>query len=102
VNIALAKANGHLFPFGILKLLWTLPRIREFRIMALGTRGEWRRKGVAPLLCSELAMAARRLGYRSCEIGWNLEDNDAVNDLSVTMGGVLASVYRIYERRLGS
>jgi GNAT superfamily N-acetyltransferase len=100
VNIAFAKVKGRLFPFGIVKLLWTLPRIREFRLMALGTRTEWRRKGVAPLLVAELAVTAKRLGYTSCEIGWTLEDNDAVNQLAEAMGGVRASVYRIFERRL--
>ncbi len=100
VNIAFQKVGGRLFPFGIVKLLWTLPRIREFRIMALGIRADWRKKGVAPLLVGELAEAARDRGYHTAEIGWTLEDNDAVNQLAEAMGGVRASVYRIYERRL--
>jgi len=100
VNIAFAKVKGKLFPFGIVKLLWTLPRIREFRVMALGMKPEWRRKGVAPLLAGELAMAARGKGFTSCEIGWTLEDNDAVNQMTEAMGGVRASVYRIFERPL--
>jgi GNAT superfamily N-acetyltransferase len=100
VNIAFAKIRGSLFPFGIFQLLWTLPRIREFRVMALGIRKDLRRKGIAPLLIAELAETTKRLGYRSCEIGWTLEDNDSVNDMAEAMGGVKASVYRIYERRL--
>jgi GNAT superfamily N-acetyltransferase len=100
INIALSKVGGRLFPFGLPRLLWELPRIREFRFMALGIRPEWRRKGVAPLLVEELTRITKRKGYRSCEIGWTLEDNDAVNHLAVAMGGVRASVYRIYERRI--
>lgn len=100
VNIIFQKIRGRLFPFGIIRLLWSLPRIREFRIMALGIRSDWRRKGVAPLLVAELAEAARDRGYHTCEIGWTLEDNDTVNQLALAMGGVRASVYRIYERRL--
>lgn len=100
VNIALAKIRGRLLPFGFLRLLWALPRLREFRIMALGIRGEWRGKGVAPLLVAEMAEVVRRLGYTSCEIGWTLEDNDTVNQMVLTMGGTRSSVYRIYERRL--
>jgi GNAT superfamily N-acetyltransferase len=100
VNIALAKVNGKLFPFGIFKLLWTLPRIREYRLMALGITPEWRRKGIAPLLCAELVQASYARGFRNCEIGWTLEDNDPVNDLAVQMGGVKSGTWRIYERPL--
>jgi len=101
VNIALAKVNGRLFPFGIFKLLWTLPRIRTFRFMALGIRAEWRRSGIAPLLVAELAEVTKARRYRNCRIGWTLEDNDPVNDLSVQMGGVRTGIWRIYERPLG-
>jgi len=100
VNIALAKVKGKLFPFGIFRLLWTLPRIREFRLMALGIHSEWRRKGIAPLLVAELAQVSYGRGYRNCEIGWTLEDNDPVNDLAVQMGGVKSGTFRIYERPL--
>jgi GNAT superfamily N-acetyltransferase len=100
-NIALHGVRGRLLPFGIFKLLWALPRVREFRVMALGLGPELRRKGIGPLLIAELAVTTKRLGYTSCDIGWTLEDNDPVNDMSQVMGGVRSSVYRIYERRLG-
>jgi GNAT superfamily N-acetyltransferase len=100
VNAALAKIHGRLFPFGIFRLLWTLPRIRDFRFMALGIRSEWRRKGIAPLVVAELAEVTHSRGYRLCQIGWTLEDNGPVNDLAVQMGGVRSAVYRIYERPL--
>ncbi len=100
-NIALQKVKGKLFPFGIFKLLWSLPRVREFRVMALGIGTGLRRKGIAPLLIAELAGETKRLGYTSCDIGWILEDNVAVHDMSQVMGGVRSSVYRIYERRIG-
>ncbi len=102
LNIALAKIRGRLLPFGIFRLLWTMPRIREFRFMALGIRADWRRKGIAPLLVAELAEVTRGRGYRSCEIGWTLEDNEPVNRLAVAMGGTRASVYRIYERGIAA
>jgi GNAT superfamily N-acetyltransferase len=100
-NIALQKVGGRLFPFGIFKLLWALPRVREFRVMALGIGTELRRKGIAPLLIAELGVVTKDLGYTSCDIGWILEDNVAVHDMAQVMGGTRSSVYRIYERRLG-
>lgn len=98
LNLALRKAGGRLLPFGLFRLLWAMPRIRESRFMALGIRSEWRRTGIAPLLADELARVLRAKGYTVCEIGWTLEDNEAVNRLAVVMGGARSAVYRIYER----
>lgn len=100
INLALSKIDGRLFPFGIVRLLWNLPRIREGRLMALGVRSDWQRKGIAPLLVEELVQALNGRRYTDVEIGWTLEDNDAVNNLITGIGGVRAGVYRIYERRI--
>jgi GNAT superfamily N-acetyltransferase len=102
VNVALAKIRGKLFPFGIVRLLWNLPRIRAERFMALGIRNDYRKKGVAPLLIAEATEASRRHGMKTCEIGWTLEDNDLVNRVILSFGAVRSTVHRIYERRLAA
>ena len=102
VNIALQPIHGRLFPFGILRLLWGLPRVREGRLMALGVHAEWRMKGIAPLLVEEMSVETRRLGYTECEVGWTLEDNDLVNALIHDVQGRRAGVYRIYEKAIGA
>jgi GNAT superfamily N-acetyltransferase len=98
LNIALREAGGRLFPFGLLRLLWSMRGIREVRFMALGIRSEWRRKGIAPLLIDELIRVLHRGGYHTCSIGWTLEDNDAVNRLIEAVHGKRVTVHRIYER----
>lgn len=100
VNEALAKVKGRLFPFGIVKLLWTLPRIRNGRFLALGVVREYQKKGIGALLIEEMMRVTRARGYRMCEVGWTLEDNDAVNDLIVASGCSRSAVYRVYEKRL--
>ena len=101
INLALQHIGGRLFPFGIVRLLWALPRLREGRLMALGVRSEWRKKGIAPLLVDELVSGLNARGYTICMIGWTLEDNDDVNSLVTGIGGERTGVHRIYERRLG-
>ena len=102
VNIALQPIRGRLFPFGIVRLLWGLPRIREGRLMAMGIRADWRMKGIAPLLIEEISVETRKLGYTEAEVGWTLEDNHLVNALILDMKGRRAGVYRIYEKRIGA
>jgi GNAT superfamily N-acetyltransferase len=100
VNQALAKVRGRLFPFGIFKLLWTLPRIKEGRYMALGVVREYQKKGIGALLVHDMVQATHRRGYTACEVGWTLEDNQAINDIILGYGCVRTAVYRIYEKRL--
>lgn len=100
VNVALAKIRGRLFPFGIFQLLATLPRIRQGRLLALGVLPEYQKRGVGALLVEALMRALRARGFDYCEVGWTLEDNDAVHALIQGSGGTRSAVYRIYEKRL--
>lgn len=100
VNLALAPLKGRLFPFGIVRLLVALPKLREGRFMALGVKREYLKKGIGALLVEEMTRATIARGYREVEVGWTLEDNDAVNDVILGFGCVRTGVYRIYEKRL--
>jgi GNAT superfamily N-acetyltransferase len=102
VNTALAKVGGKLFPFGIVKLLWNLPRIREGRLMALGVLPEYQKRGIGAVLVEGLMRATRDAHYTTCELGWTLEDNDSVHDLILTSGGTRAAAYRIYEKPIAT
>ncbi len=100
VNVALRPLRGKLFPFGIARLLWTLPRIRTFRVMALGVKADFRKRGVEAALIHYACLFTARRGYHSCEVGWTLEDNDLVNSVIEASGGTHTKTYRIYERNL--
>jgi len=100
VNLVLRGVRGRLFPFGIFRLLWGLPRIREGRLMALGVMKAYRRRGIESLLVGELMRVGRRLGWSRVELGWTLEDNHLINRTIEQSGGVRYKTYRIFERRL--
>ncbi len=99
-NRAFHKVNGKLFPFGLLSLLWNLKvrGVDRLRLLALGIKEEYRRKGLDSFLLHESLMAARRLGYTGGEVGWTLETNDPVNRLIEAMGGKVVKTYRFFER----
>jgi len=100
-NQALARVpDGRLFPFGWLRVSRGLRAINQLRLMALGVRPDFRRRGVELLLCLELREAARRLGYRGGELSMVWEDNAAVHATITAMGGRRTKTYRIYETDL--
>ncbi len=100
VNVALRPLRGRLFPFGIARLLWSIPRIRTLRLMALGVRAGYRRRGIDAALVHQAAVASRKAGFVWCEVGWTLEDNDLINRLIEAVNGDHYKTYRIYERGL--
>ncbi len=100
-NQALRRVrDGRLFPFGWLRIARGLRAVDQLRLLALGVRPAYRRRGIELLLCLELREAARRLGYRGGELSMVWEDNHAIHPTIAAMGGRRTKTYRIYERSL--
>ena len=99
LNSLLKGLNGRLFPFGFMKLLWGIPRLRRYRLFALGVIPEYQRKAVDSLLYRALHESL----YSSdlwIEINYVLEDNwpmiNAINKLEATP----SRRYRVYEMEI--
>ncbi len=103
-NPAFKKANGYLttlgLPIGLVRMLLELRRFKGGRLMALGVRREFRRRGLDSLLVLETFLAAQRLGLQYAEVSWTLEDNDMVNRVIEVFGGKRSKTYRIYGKHL--
>jgi GNAT superfamily N-acetyltransferase len=103
-NQAIKKANGRLttfgLPIGLVKMLLELKRIKYGRLIALGVRKEYRKRGVDALLVLETFNAGKRLGWTGGEISWTLEDNDMVNRMIEVFGSKRSKTYRVYGKAL--
>jgi GNAT superfamily N-acetyltransferase len=105
LNQAIRDLNGHLFPFGFIKLLWRLKmrRVRSGRLLILGIKKEFRSRkyaGLAYLLCDEIYRGAVERGYEWAEFSWTLEDNNLINNLIEKVGAEHYKTYRLYEKAL--
>lgn len=92
--------NGRpLTPWGLSYLLgYTMvwPKIRYLRVLALGTRKEYRTLGLGTLFyCRTFEMALKK-GYHGGEASWVLEDNLQMNAALKAMGAIPNKRYRIY------
>jgi hypothetical protein len=97
INEALIKINGKLFPFGLFKLLWYKKRIKSCRSLIFGFLKEYRNTGIPLVVFEETEKNGLRNGYEWGEIGWNLEDNDAINQFDSQIGGRIYKRQRVYE-----
>jgi len=96
VNALLRGLNGRLWPFGWLKLLTGLPRLRQYRLWALGVVPEWQGRAVDALLYRRTYEALYAPGVR-VEINYVLEDNVRMNNALRRLGVKRLRRYRVYE-----
>jgi len=101
-NFALKAAGGRLtrwgLPIGLLKMVLAARRIRHLRLITLGIKEGFRKRGIDAVLYLDTLTTAKRLGYSSGEISWTLEDNHLVNRAIEMMGGRKTKTYRLYQR----
>jgi GNAT superfamily N-acetyltransferase len=100
LNQVLKRLNGRLGPIGLLKFLYYRKQVTGLRSIVFGLKKEYRRTGINVVLYYETEIAAARLGYKWCEMSWNLEDNDLINRFDEAVGGKLYKKYRIYEKTI--
>ncbi|MFZ2098663.1 MAG: hypothetical protein WAV05_18685 [Anaerolineales bacterium] len=96
VNRILKGLNGSLMPFGWIKLLWQLPRLRQYRMFALGVIPEYQGLGIDSLIYRALYEACYHADTRM-EINYVLEDNYPMNNAIIKLGARPLRRYRVYE-----
>jgi len=108
LNEAIADFNGRLNPINLVKLLWRLKVAgpESTRVPLMGVKKKYRNHplmgaGLAMMAIDQLRQNGKRLGKKTAELGWILEDNKATNNIIRSVGGVLYKTHRIYEKALG-
>jgi len=99
-NYAIRHANGRLFPFGLLKILWHIRKIDRIRVLTLGLVPEYRRTGIDQLMYLRLFQGSNKLGIKFGEFSWILEDNMPMRQALEKIGCRVYKRYRIYEKQL--
>jgi GNAT superfamily N-acetyltransferase len=99
INQLIKNLNGRLLPFGWLKLLWGIPRLKSYRMFALGVIPEYHGMGIDSLIYRAL--------YESLfspeiwmEINYVLEDNVHMNNAIKKLNASPLRRYRIYQREI--
>lgn len=99
INTLLPGLDGRLFPFGWLKLLTGLKKIRQYRMWALGVLPEYHGKAIDAVLYRATYDALYHLNVR-LEINYVLEDNDMMNNALYRLGVKDLRRYRIYQMEI--
>lgn len=96
VNQILKDLHGSLFPLGWIKMLWKLPRLKQYRMFALGVIPEYHGLGIDSLIYRALYQTCYSPDTRM-EVNYVLEDNYPMNNAILKLGAKLLRRYRVYE-----
>ena len=99
-NFVLKHMKGSVNPLTIMKAVYYSKKIKDLRMLLLGTKAEYRNKGVDAIMFREAFKGVKKGGYKRVDFSWILEDNIPVQRLIEMIGGRLYKKYRIYEKNL--
>ena len=99
-NEVLKHLNGKVGLLGGLKFLYYSRKIKTIRVMLLGVKRAFQKKGVEGLLYLETFKRGIKKGYPEAECSWILENNPLMQHGIEAMGGKRYKTYRIYEAPL--
>jgi GNAT superfamily N-acetyltransferase len=99
-NIGFRAARGRLFPFGILKILLAKRKIHLIRVLSMGVLREYRNRGIDLAFYYYSYKYGVPKGYYGAEMSWVEEDNAAMTNTAMKLGGKPYRAYRVYEEKL--
>lgn len=96
-NPRIKKSNGHLFPWGFVRLLWNRNAIMKVRAISTNVVPEYQQWGIGLALLALLEKQVQRWGIDEAEFSWVLEDNHLSRSSLEHGGAILQKTYRIYQ-----
>lgn len=103
MNIVLKRLHGHLFPFGIFKLLWHMKIRRKIfgvRVVTMGIVHKYQKRGIDSVFYVETYNRGTKKGYKWAELSWILETNELMCRAAEGLGAKLYKKYRMVEMPL--
>lgn len=97
INQAIKGLNGKLFPFGLFKFLANKKKIDQLRVIIMGVKKEYQKKGIDAIFYRNIIREANKRGIKGAEISWVLEDNLAMKQTAEKLGARVYKTYRIYD-----
>ncbi len=101
INPLLKRLNGRVGLLGALKYFLYKKEIVGLRLFMFGIKEKYRQLGLPMLAFHHIYEVVRKKEkYRYMEMGWTLEDNEAVNSLIEEAGAKMYKKYRIFRKSL--
>ena len=100
INEGIIAAQGHLLPFGFLKILKAAKRSKQLDLLIGGIKGKYRGMGIDALMAVHIIEIAKKAGFTTIDSHLELESNWKVRSEMEKMGGKVYKKYRIFQKKL--
>jgi len=98
-NIIFKRIGGRMFPFGFIKLLTGIKKVRRYRLIDLAILPAYQNMGLDALLYIHLFNALSPKGVE-LEVNYILENNAKMRNTLEKLNLRLIKIYRVYEKSL--
>ena len=99
INIILKEINGKLLPFGWMKLLLRVKKLRHYRLFGLAVHPDWKGTALDAIMYINLYKHLLPKKVRM-EANYILEDNHHIRNSLEKLGMQHIKTYRIYQKQL--
>lgn len=99
-NQAVKKANGSLFPFGFIRLLLAMKKIKRIRTTILGVLKDHRNRGIEIAMIHKTMVNGIALGITEADCSLIVETNQAMITVLEKIGCIRYKTYRILKKNI--
>jgi GNAT superfamily N-acetyltransferase len=99
-NPALQKANGRLFPVGLVKMIREMSKITRLRTIAMGVIKEYRHRGIDLVFYLNTIERGRELGFLDSECSLIVESNEPMIRALEDLDAQRYKTFRFYEKTI--
>ncbi len=100
INVIVKDIKGHLFPFGFIKILTGVRKVKTARVTIMGVVKEYQKLGLDAVFYHETLKAARKMGIEWGEMSWILDNNLPMRRALENMGAEIYKTYNVYDYKL--
>jgi hypothetical protein len=100
MNDGIQEAKGHLFPFGIFKILRAAKRTKQLDLLLGAIKEECQGRGIDVMLGLKTIESAWKAGYEYVDSHHELESNKKMRAEMERMSGKIYKRYRIFQKNL--
>jgi hypothetical protein len=100
MNPALQKANGRLFPLGLVKILLAGRKVKRLRTIAMGVLKEHRHRGIDVAFYINTIEHGVKMGYEESECSIIVETNQRMIGALEDLAARRYKTYRFYEKAI--
>ncbi len=99
INIILKAIHGHLLPFGWIRFLTGVKKLRDYRLFGLAVHPDWQGRALDAMLYINLYrnLSAKKIRM---EANYILEGNTRIKNSIEKLGMIQIKTYRVYEKSL--